>query len=133
MLLAAGELTNRSPFGAYTIIRGACSSAYDVTANPAGALGTAPSGFGSMTVRPRVGTLIGASASARGCGCPNGFCATSIAPPRQPTPSAKTVAARTEIWRRKVDRDLMSFVLSKWVLTWPLFRQRAHSVNCADS
>src|SRR5437660_229384 len=36
MLLSAGELTKRSPFGAYTISRGAGVSAYRLTVNPAG-------------------------------------------------------------------------------------------------
>jgi hypothetical protein len=69
MLLAAGELTNRSPFGAYTIIRGDCSSANTVIVKPSGTLGIAPSGRGT----PRLGfgdAIAGeGSRSAWGCGC----------------------------------------------------------------
>src|SRR4029453_12805694 len=127
--LAAGGLTNRAAFGADTIIPGACSSANEVTTKPAGPLGTHPSRFCRKTGLPREGTLIGASRSARGCGCPNGFCAMSIPPLRKPTPSAKTVAARRVFWLRDVDVDLMGFVLSDAVLTRSLFRQRASGVN----
>jgi hypothetical protein len=45
MLLSAGELTKRSPFGAYTINRGAGVSAYRLTANPAGTVGIAAAGL----------------------------------------------------------------------------------------
>ena len=44
MLFAPGELTNRSPFGAYTIMRGARRSAAVVTVKPFAAFGLMPSG-----------------------------------------------------------------------------------------
>src|SRR4029434_2518501 len=44
MLFAPGELTNRSPLGAYTIIRGARRSAKVVTVKPLAAFGDMPSG-----------------------------------------------------------------------------------------
>jgi hypothetical protein len=45
MLLLWGELTKRSPLGAYTIMRGAGSSAYTLIEKPAGTVGITPSGF----------------------------------------------------------------------------------------
>src|SRR5687768_15198613 len=68
MLRASGELTNKSPFGAYTIIRGACSAAYDAIVNPGGAVGSAPSGRGTLTLRFAVAGVGGGRVSARGCG-----------------------------------------------------------------
>src|SRR5688572_21445645 len=76
MVLAAGELTKRSPLGAYAIIRGAWSSAYVVTVKPAGTVGMTASGFG--TLRPGFGVPVpgAGSASARGCGTEEFCCAT---------------------------------------------------------
>src|SRR5688500_16151665 len=66
MVVDAGELTNRSPFGAYAIMRGAGSSAYVVTVKPAGTDGSTPAGFG--TFWPGFGVPVpgGGNASARG-------------------------------------------------------------------
>src|SRR2546428_477729 len=68
MLLAAGELTNKSPFGAYTIIRGACSSAYTLTLNPGGTLGMTVSGLLTRLEFARLPVPGAGSRSARGCG-----------------------------------------------------------------
>src|SRR5262245_58968272 len=87
MLFAPGELTNRSPFGAYTIMRGARRSAYVVSVNPAGTFGVVPSGrstarLGFGLARPGAG-----SALARGCGTVVFCCAPS-------TVAASRIAAR---------------------------------------
>src|SRR5687768_10701920 len=80
IVLDAGELTNRSPFGAYAIMRGVGSSAYVVTVKPAGTVGMRPSGFG--TVRLTLGDPVpgAGSASARGCGTAEFCCATTSTP-----------------------------------------------------
>src|SRR5688572_18090939 len=80
MVFDAGELTNRSPFGAYAIIRGVGISAYVVTVKPAGTVGITPSGFG--TVRLTFGDPVpgAGSASARGCGTTEFCCATTSTP-----------------------------------------------------
>ena len=61
-------------------MRGACSSAYTLTVNPAGVVGNTVSGFGTMNAPPRVGTPTGASFSARGWGCVGLICAPAIVP-----------------------------------------------------
>src|SRR5688572_546532 len=82
IVLDAGELTNRSPFGAYAIMRGVGSSAYVVTVKPAGTVGMTPSGFG--TVRLTFGDPVpgAGSASARGCGTAE-FCCATTSPPAE--------------------------------------------------
>src|SRR6185369_3483374 len=79
MLLAAGELTNRSPLAAYTIMRGASNSAYTETVKPSGTLGSIPSGRG--TGRPNFGCAgpMAGSALARGCGAVEFCCESSTA------------------------------------------------------
>jgi hypothetical protein len=67
MLLAAGELTNKSPLGAYVIKRGACTSAYTLTVKPAGTLGISPSGF--ETVCDSFGIPVPGGGSLSACGC----------------------------------------------------------------
>jgi hypothetical protein len=68
MVFVPGELTNRSPFGAYTIIRGDGTSAKGLTVKPAGTIGIAPSALGTARLGfglavPGAGRLL-----ARGCG-----------------------------------------------------------------
>jgi hypothetical protein len=88
MLLVAGELTNRSPFGAYTIMRGARISAYTLTANPAGATGMAVAGLSTSDPRLGRGALMAGSRSACGCGGPDDRCAVTTAHiPRKPMTS----------------------------------------------
>jgi hypothetical protein len=85
MLLVAGELTNRSPFGAYTIMRGARISAYTLTVKPAGAMGMALAGFSTSVPRFGRGALTAGSRSACGCGGPDDRCAVTAAHiPRKP-------------------------------------------------
>ena len=66
MLLAAGELTNRSPFGAYTIMRGARSSAYTLTVKSAGTVGIASAGLSTSV--PRFGFAAATAGNRPGCG-----------------------------------------------------------------
>jgi hypothetical protein len=77
MLLVPGELTNRSPFGAYTIILGERSSAKLVTVNPAGAFGIMPSGLATERLGLGLAAAGAGSASARGCGTTVFCCATT--------------------------------------------------------
>src|SRR4030095_11531232 len=85
MLLEAGELTNRSPFGAYTIMRGARISAYTLTVKPAGTIGTALAGFSTSVPRLGRGALMAGSRSACGCGGPDDRCAATMTHiPRKP-------------------------------------------------
>src|SRR5512138_792597 len=76
IVLVPGELTNRSPFGAYTIMRGDGSSAYVVMVKPAGTDGVTPSGL----VPPRLGFGLAwpgaGSLPATGCGITVFCCAT---------------------------------------------------------
>ena len=78
MLFAAGELMNRSPFGAYTIMRGACSSAYTCTVNPGGTVGMAPAGL--STRLPRFGRAGPMAASAGADWDGTAFCWAATAP-----------------------------------------------------
>src|SRR6476660_9750789 len=82
MLFVAGELTNRSPFGAYTIMRGARISAYTLTVKPAGAPGIALAGLSTSMPRFGRGALTAGSRSACGCGGPDDRCAKT--PPHIP-------------------------------------------------
>src|SRR4029453_7375362 len=85
MVLVAGELTNRSPFGAYTIMRGARISAYTLTVKPAGTMGMALGGFSASVPRLGRGALMAGSRSACGCGGPADRCAVRTAHiPRKP-------------------------------------------------
>src|SRR5262245_9997538 len=77
---ADGEVTNRSPFGAYTIIRGAGSAAYTLTLNPAGAAGVTLAGFSISDPRLGVAGPIAGSRPACGCGGTVGRCARRALP-----------------------------------------------------
>src|SRR4030095_4060859 len=79
MVLLAGELTNRSPFGAYTIMRGARISAYTPTLKPARTKGTGLAGFSASVPRLGRGALTAGSRSACGCGGPEDRCAATTA------------------------------------------------------
>jgi hypothetical protein len=68
MLLAPGELTNRSPFGAYVIIRGDRRSAKLVTVKPFAAFGIMPSGLATERLGFGLAAAGEGSVSARGCG-----------------------------------------------------------------
>jgi hypothetical protein len=78
MVLVAGELTNRSPFGAYTIMRGARISAYTLTVKPAGTMGIALAGLSTSVPRLGRGELTAGSRSACGCGGPDDRCAADV-------------------------------------------------------
>jgi hypothetical protein len=77
MLLVPGELTNRSPFGAYTIILGERRSAKLVTVNPTGAFGIMPSGLATERLGLGLAAAGAGSALARGCGTTVFCCATT--------------------------------------------------------
>jgi hypothetical protein len=68
MLFVPGELTKRSPFGAYAIIRGERRSANVVTVNPFVAFGIMPSGLPTDRLGFGLAAAGEGSASARGCG-----------------------------------------------------------------
>src|SRR5262245_64943131 len=76
MLFAPGELTNRSPFGAYTIIRGARRSAATVTVKPFAAFGLMPSGRATARLGFGLAVVGAGRAPARGCGTVVFCCAT---------------------------------------------------------
>jgi len=76
MLFAPGELTNRSPFGAYTIMRGARRSAAIVTVKPFAAFGLMPSGRETARLGFGLAVAGAGSAPARGCGTVVFCCAT---------------------------------------------------------
>src|SRR5262245_41870227 len=85
MVFVAGELTNRSPFGAYTIMRGARISAYTLTVKPAGTTGMAVAGLSTSEPRLGRGALTAGSRSACGCGGPDDRWAVTTAHiPRKP-------------------------------------------------
>jgi hypothetical protein len=87
MLFVPGELTNRSPFGAYAIIRGERRSAKVVTVNPLAALGIMPSGLPTDRLGFGLAAAGDGSASARGCGT-TVFCCAAM------TDVASAIAAR---------------------------------------
>src|SRR4030095_5741109 len=79
MVLVAGELTNRSPFGAYTIMRGARISVYTLTVKPAGTIGMAVAGLSTSIPRFGRGELTAGSRSACGWGGADDRCAVATA------------------------------------------------------
>ena len=87
MLLAPGELTNRSPLGAYVIMRGERRSAYGVTVKPFAAFGIMPSGRATARLGLGLAPPGAGSALARGWGTTVFCCATR-------TLVASTTAAR---------------------------------------
>jgi hypothetical protein len=105
MVLVAGELTNRSPFGAYTIIRGARISAYTLTVKPAGTAGIALAGLSTSDPRFGRGALMVGNRSACGCGGPDDRCAVRTAhmPPHNPNkPMTRRVGCRIASFMRSL-------------------------------
>ena len=92
MVFVPGELTKRSPFGAYVIMRGDGSSAYVLTVNPAGTDGNTPSGFGAGRLGFGLAVPGAGSVLATGCGTTVFCCALTTAITTAQTGSADSTA-----------------------------------------